>query len=433
MAYYHWSGALCQAQEIAYLQGHVVDSIQFMIYPHRLPPTPGNDRGDHAPPPTSPPPSPPAPPPSPAMPPPTTSAHALPFPSPSPPSTFLRRAPSSFLPAPSRPPLLRLSLPCRRQPARCSAVSLEEASPAASAAVVLARPSHAEASRTIVELSSTGTLSAVIPDGWPLGVGARFVVGGDGSPALCLRNPGGRFPVGGKSSFQVQLEQSDSRTTQCTLLGNLTKPEDRLLLKKLGTKWEKRFGEEFDENLVYLVSVERVLYMNDIKEATGDSCLCVVLEYAVATDAYLPTFIEITCQLLKSYLSKKKEGTWVTSSEYGKADPDPLRSCAGKIVDEMNAKHSEDVQRLCAVHVDTDFQVLATKMIWVDRLGFDLYIYSEKEVFEARIPFPRQVTDEKGVKSTFNCMSHLAWEVEKSYALQETEKVKILKKVRQIV
>lgn len=70
-------------------------------------------------------------------------------------------------------------------------------------------------------------------------------------------------------------------------------------------------------------------------------------------------------------------------------------------------------------------------MIWVDRLGFDLYLYSEKEVFEARIPFPREVADEKGVKSTFNSMSHLAWEVEKNYAAPESEKVKVLKKVGQ--
>ena len=65
----------------------------------------------------------------------------------------------------------------------------------------------------------------------------------------------------------------------------------------------------------------------------------------------------------------------------------------------------------------------------MDRLGLDLYVYSENEIFEARIPFPREVTDEKGVKSTFNCMSHQAWEVEKNYVLLESEKMKILKRV----
>ncbi|CAA6670280.1 unnamed protein product [Spirodela intermedia] len=224
-----------------------------------------------------------------------------------------------------------------------------------------------------MELSSTGTLSAVAPDGWPLGVGARFVVDMDGSPAICLKNiEAGRFSVGGKSSFHVQLEQSGLRTPQCTLLGSLTKPEHGLLLKDLQRKWERRFAEELDEEFIYLVSVERVLCIADFNE----------------------------------------DGIWVNSVEYGNAEPDPLRNCAEKIVHEMNTEHSEDVQRLSSAHVETEFQV---------------------KVFEARIPFPREVTDEKGVKSTFNSMSHQAWEVEKNYALPESQKVKILKKVGQTV
>ena len=38
-----------------------------------------------------------------------------------------------------------------------------------------ARPSAVEVAQTVVELAPSGTLSAVSPDGWPLGVGARFV------------------------------------------------------------------------------------------------------------------------------------------------------------------------------------------------------------------------------------------------------------------
>ncbi|PWA99641.1 proton gradient regulation 7 [Artemisia annua] len=45
-------------------------------------------------------------------------------------------------------------------------------------------------------------------------------------------------------------------------------------------------------------------------------------------------------------------------------------------------------------------------MVWVDRLGFDIQIYSpDNDVFEVRIPFPREVTNEKGAKSSFNGMS----------------------------
>ncbi|KAK1323902.1 hypothetical protein QJS10_CPA02g01420 [Acorus calamus] len=191
-----------------------------------------------------------------------------------------------------------------------------------------------------MELSSTGTLSTLTSEGWPLGIGARFAVDSLGTPAMCLNLRDPQFSLGQKSSFHVQLQQSKSRTPQCTLQGSLKKPEDRVLLKRLHTIWEKKFGEELDEDLAYVVSVDSVLQMYDFKEVTD------------------------------------------------------------------------------------------VKMIWVDRLGFDLHLYWQGEIFEVRIPFPREVTDEKGVKSSFNTMAHLAWEVEKSYAVPEFEKIKFMKRIR---
>lgn len=75
-------------------------------------------------------------------------------------------------------------------------------------------------------------------------------------------------------------------------------------------------------------------------------------------------------------------------------------------------------------------QVSEAKLIWVDRLGFDMRLFSpQKGVFEVRIPFPREVTDEKGAKSTFNCMSQAAWEVEKNFHDPDFQKVKQLKQI----
>lgn len=69
-------------------------------------------------------------------------------------------------------------------------------------------------------------------------------------------------------------------------------------------------------------------------------------------------------------------------------------------------------------------------MIWVDRLGFDMRIRSpEKGVFDVRIPFPTEVTDEKGAKSSFNGMAQQAWEMEKSFISLDFKKVKQLKQV----
>ncbi|KAI4355891.1 hypothetical protein L6164_004619 [Bauhinia variegata] len=249
----------------------------------------------------------------------------------------------------------------------------------------------AEVSRTIMELASVGTLSTLSQEGWPLGVGVRFAVDPEGTPILCLNATNGHFSWDGKSSLHVQLEQSGLRTPQCTLQGSLNKPEDRTLLKQHISSWKKRFGEEVDEDLIHIVAVERILQMEDFQE----------------------------------------DGIWVNSLDYKNAQPDPLREFAEELVNDINTNNMEDVNRFCNVYVDLEFQISEAKMIWVDRLGFDMRLYSpQKGVFEVRIPFPREVTDEKGAKSTFNCMSQLAWEVEKNFHVPDFEKVKQLKHIK---
>ncbi|KAB2081251.1 hypothetical protein ES319_A05G119100v1 [Gossypium barbadense] len=248
------------------------------------------------------------------------------------------------------------------------------------------KPFPAEVSRTIMELSSIGTLSTLAQDGWPLGVGVRFAVDAEGTPVLCLPQPS----PDNRSTLHVQLDQCGLRTPQCTIQGSLTKPADATILRRFDSVWKKRFGEAADVDNLYTVDVQRVLQMEDLNE----------------------------------------DGVWVTSSDYKNANPDPLRNSAEEIVNEINNNNREDVHRFCNVYVDLDFQVSEAKMIWVDRLGFDLRIYSpQKGVFDVRIPFPREVTDEKGAKSSFNGMSQLAWEVEKNFHAPDFEKVKQLKKI----
>ncbi|KAL6335804.1 hypothetical protein AAG906_039567 [Vitis piasezkii] len=268
--------------------------------------------------------------------------------------------------------------------------SVSVASEPAHLELVRNKPFPAEVSRTIMELSSVATLSALTQDGWPLGVGVRFAVDPQGTPIVCLNASHSHFSIDRRSSLHVQLEQCGLRTPQCTIQGSLDKPEDRMALKKLHSIWERRFGEEVDENLLHVVSVERVLQMEDFQEV----------------------------------------GTWVTSSDYKTANPDPLRDCAEKFVDEINTNNMEDVHRFCNIYVDLHFQASEAKLIWVDRLGFDMRISSpQQDVFEFRIPFPREVTDEKGAKSSFNSMSQLAWEVEKNYNAPDFKKVKQLKQI----
>ncbi|PIN15252.1 hypothetical protein CDL12_12104 [Handroanthus impetiginosus] len=252
------------------------------------------------------------------------------------------------------------------------------------------KPFPAEVSRTIVELSYVGTLSTLTQEGSPLGFGVRFAVDLNGTPVLCLTEFDTRFSVDRRCSLHVQLEQCGVRTPQCTIQGNLDKPGDSMALRKLCSAWKKRFNKEVEESHICVIDVERVLQIEDYAE----------------------------------------DGIWVSSLEYASAEPDPLRDCADKIVDEINTHNKEDVHRFCNIYVDLDFPVLDAKMVWVDRLGFDVHLKSvQNDVYEVRIPFPREVTDEKGAKSSFNGMSQLAWEVEKNFHVPQFKKVKHLKKV----
>lgn len=241
-----------------------------------------------------------------------------------------------------------------------------------------------------MELTSVGTLSTLTDDGWPLGIGVRFAVAPDGTPILCLNEADRQFPADKRSSLHVQLNQCGLRTPQCTIRGSLAKPGDRMFSKRLLSAWTKRFGSEAEEDQLYYIDVEKVLQIEDFKE----------------------------------------DGIWVTSSDYKSASPDPLRDFAEKIVTEINTNNMEDIYRFCNVYVDLDFQVSEAKMIWVDRLGFDVRIHSPpSSIFDVRIPFPREVTDEKGAKSSFNGMSQIAWEVEKNFHAPNFNKVEQLKQI----
>ncbi|KAJ8756262.1 hypothetical protein K2173_025074 [Erythroxylum novogranatense] len=277
-------------------------------------------------------------------------------------------------------PVCQLSLKC----------SLSTLSEPTQVGVSNSKPFPAEVSRTIMELSSVGTLSTLTHEGWPLGVGVRFAVDDEGTPVLCLSESQRQFSADKRSSLHVQLEQCGMRTPQCTIQGFLEKPEEKKVLKWLHASWKKRFGE-VPEDLIYIIAVDSLHQMEDFME----------------------------------------DGVLVSSSEYKNASPDPLRDFAEAIVNEINTKNLEDVYRFCNVYVDLDFQVSEAKMIWIDRLGFDLRLSCpQNATFDVRIPFPGEVRDEKGAKSSFNGMSQLAWEVEKNYHAPDFPKVKQLKRVK---
>lgn len=67
------------------------------------------------------------------------------------------------------------------------------------------KPFPAEVCRTLMELSSVGTLSTLDQEGWPLGIGVRFAVDSQGSPLLCLSNSNTTFVSNMRSTLHVQV------------------------------------------------------------------------------------------------------------------------------------------------------------------------------------------------------------------------------------
>ncbi|KAJ7565988.1 hypothetical protein O6H91_02G083900 [Diphasiastrum complanatum] len=112
------------------------------------------------------------------------------------------------------------------------------------------------------------------------------------------------------------------------------------------------------------------------------------------------------------------EEVWVSGLEYYEAIPDPLRECAYKIVEDMNKKHWDDIRRFCTVYTNLDVKVEEASLTWVDRLGFDLRVLTSapEQIMEIRVPFPREVNDERDARSSLTMMAQLAWEHERHYS-----------------
>lgn len=79
---------------------------------------------------------------------------------------------------------------------------------------------------------------------------------------------------------------------------------------------------------------------------------------------------------------------WVAGEEYRGAEPDPLLEHAERIIDHMNADHS-DALVLMARHHGAEGTEEA-RMTGVDRLGYQLRIRTDEGMRGLRIPFPEE-------------------------------------------
>jgi putative heme iron utilization protein len=82
---------------------------------------------------------------------------------------------------------------------------------------------------------------------------------------------------------------------------------------------------------------------------------------------------------------------WVSASEYGSSQPDPLADSMIEIIQHMNSDHKDALVLLAREFARIDSQ--EATMIAVDRLGFQVRLKTHDGIRGARIPFLREVTN----------------------------------------
>jgi putative heme iron utilization protein len=80
---------------------------------------------------------------------------------------------------------------------------------------------------------------------------------------------------------------------------------------------------------------------------------------------------------------------WVPAEEYRTASPDPLADAAGRIIEHMNADHSDALRLLVRAFAGQDSD--EARIISVDRLGFEVRLKTGDRVHGTRIPFLSEV------------------------------------------
>jgi len=82
---------------------------------------------------------------------------------------------------------------------------------------------------------------------------------------------------------------------------------------------------------------------------------------------------------------------WVSASDYGRSQPDPLADSMAGIIQHMNADHNEALVMLARrfAHIDSTEATMTS----VDRLGFHVRLKTAEGMLGARIAFLREVSN----------------------------------------
>jgi heme iron utilization protein len=228
------------------------------------------------------------------------------------------------------------------------------------ASLQLPEPSHAERVRTLISLSSIGTLSTLSRkhSGFPFGSLMPFALDAAGRPIFLISN----------MAMHTQNLKADPR---CSLfVGQANADGDPLGAARatlIGVAEPLPASDLPSVRAIYLARHENSRYWVDFSDFSFFRLQPVNLYYVGGFGVM----------------------GWVEASDYESATPDPLASAAPGILTHMNADHVDSMILLARSHAGVE--ATEATMTSVDRLGFTLRLKTHEGMKGARINFLREV------------------------------------------
>jgi heme oxygenase (biliverdin-IX-beta and delta-forming) len=206
---------------------------------------------------------------------------------------------------------------------------------------LVGEPSDAERARTLVALATHATLATVATDrsaGYPFGSLVACVADDAGRTVLCLSD---------LAVHAVNLT-ADPRASVLVAAQAVGDP----------------------------LAAARVTVVGDLREVPSVERAAVRDGYRrVHVDAFYAGFADFRVYRLEPtavrYVGGFGRMSWVSTTDYREAEPDPLRSQSDRILDHMNADHADALVAFCQV-LGGRAEVTAARMVGVDRYGFDV-------------------------------------------------------------
>lgn len=245
----------------------------------------------------------------------------------------------------------------------------------------VAKSTHAEMARTLAQKMPTGTLCtlAVDPAGYPYGSFVTYVIH-DGDPV---------FLISALAEHTKNLQQS----TQASLL----------IAEATG-----------EGNPLALARVTLLGECNPIPESDRDSIKASFLEKHPTAEFYVDfkdfSFWKLKVASLR-YIGGFGRMSWVESSDWVAAEPDPLADSVQGIIDHMNDDHADTMVLYCKT-MSKASDTTAAEMVGLDRYGFEMSATTGEGPRPIRLAFSKPVSSAEEVRQEMVAMAHKVRDVQ---------------------